>query len=94
MFERLCKISSFQEPVKDEEDIIKFCDETGLPVALDETINCIRENPSEVLEKYAHTGIVAVVSFSASFLWPLEFSLIKIFVSLNIYIYIYTQTIM
>ncbi|KAL3512857.1 hypothetical protein ACH5RR_025574, partial [Cinchona calisaya] len=50
-----------EEPVKDEDDIIKFCEETGLPVALDETANNTRANPLEVLKKYSHSGVVAVV---------------------------------
>lgn len=51
-----------QEPVQDENDIIKYCEESGLPVALDETIDKICENPLDMLMKYAHPGIVAVVS--------------------------------
>lgn len=51
-----------QEPVRDEDDIVKFCEETGLPVALDETIDGIQGNPFKTLEKFNHTGIVAIVS--------------------------------
>ena len=51
-----------QEPVKDAADITKFCEETGLPVALDETIDQITENPLNILMKYRHHGIVAIVS--------------------------------
>lgn len=54
----------FQEPVKDEDDIIKFCEETGLPVALDETMDKIGETPLQKLAKFSHSGIVAVVSDS------------------------------
>ncbi|XP_016572692.2 protein PHYLLO, chloroplastic isoform X3 [Capsicum annuum] len=50
-----------EEPVNDEDDIIKFCEETGLPVALDETINSIRKNHLIVLAKYTHPMIVAFV---------------------------------
>lgn len=57
--------SLFQEPVQDENDIIRFCEESGLPVALDETIDNLQENAVEKLAKYAHPGIVAVVSDSA-----------------------------
>lgn len=57
-----CQIHAFQEPVKDEADIIRFCKESGLPVALDETIDRIQENPLNTLMKYTHPGIVAVVS--------------------------------
>lgn len=59
----------YQEPVQDDNDIIKFCEESGLPVALDETIGNIQENILEKVAKYAHPGIVAVVSGS-------EFSLL------------------
>lgn len=55
-------ISFCQEPVKDETDIIRFCEESGLPVALDETIDSIQENPLDMLAKYKHPGIVAIVS--------------------------------
>lgn len=51
-----------QEPVQDEDDIIKYCEKSGLPVALDETIDKFQENPLKKLEKYANPGIVAVVS--------------------------------
>lgn len=57
-----CDFLLFQEPVKDKNDIIRFCEESGLPVALDETIDCIQENPLKMLAKYDHPGIVAVVS--------------------------------
>lgn len=50
-----------EEPVNDEDDIIKFCEETGLPVALDETINSIRKNHLKVLAKHTHPMIVAFV---------------------------------
>ncbi|XP_009764985.1 protein PHYLLO, chloroplastic isoform X1 [Nicotiana sylvestris] len=50
-----------EEPVNDADDIIKFCEETGLPVALDETINSIRKNHLKVLAKYTHPMIVAFV---------------------------------
>lgn len=52
----------FQEPINNEGDIIKFCEETGVPVALDETVNSIGENILEVLQKYSHPGVAAVVS--------------------------------
>lgn len=52
----------FQEPINNEDDIVKFCEETDLAVALDETINCIKENPLQVLQKYNHSGVAAVVS--------------------------------
>lgn len=51
-----------QEPVRDGDDIVRFCEETGLPVALDETIDNIQGNPLKTLEKFSHAGIVAIVS--------------------------------
>lgn len=59
----------FQEPVESEDDIIRFYEATGLPVALDETINSYRENHYELLSKYTHPGIVAFVSGSCYFLF-------------------------
>ncbi|OAY31236.2 hypothetical protein MANES_14G092500v8 [Manihot esculenta] len=56
-----CDLQYIEEPVQDENDIIKYCEESGLPVALDETIDKICENPLDMLMKYAHPGIVAVV---------------------------------
>ncbi|XP_074383455.1 protein PHYLLO, chloroplastic isoform X2 [Apium graveolens] len=56
-----CGLQYIEEPVKDEDDIVKFCEETGLPVALDETIDGIYGNPLKTLEKFSHTGIVAIV---------------------------------
>ncbi|XP_045833302.1 protein PHYLLO, chloroplastic isoform X1 [Trifolium pratense] len=56
-----CNLQYIEEPVQDEDDILKFCEESGLPVALDETIDKIQENPLEKLVKFTHPGIVAVV---------------------------------
>lgn len=53
-----------QEPVQDEKEIVKFCEQTGLPVALDETIGNIRDNTLERLAKFTHPGVAAVVSGS------------------------------
>ncbi|XP_024934015.3 protein PHYLLO, chloroplastic isoform X2 [Ziziphus jujuba] len=58
---RDCNLQYIEEPVKDETDIIRFCEESGLPVALDETIDSIQENPLDMLAKYKHPGIVAIV---------------------------------
>ncbi|KAF8399244.1 hypothetical protein HHK36_015109 [Tetracentron sinense] len=58
---KCCDLQYIEEPVHYEDDIIKFCEETGLPVALDETINNIQENPLKRLAKFIHTGIVAIV---------------------------------
>ncbi|CAK9155708.1 unnamed protein product [Ilex paraguariensis] len=56
-----CDLQYIEEPVSDEDDIIKFCEETGLPVALDETLDNIADNHLEVLAKFTHSRIVAVV---------------------------------
>ncbi|KAL6529268.1 hypothetical protein OROGR_014891 [Orobanche gracilis] len=56
-----CFLQYIEEPVDNEDDIVKFCEETGLPVALDETINSIGDNHLEALQKFSHSGIVAVV---------------------------------
>ncbi|KAL5987497.1 hypothetical protein ACLOJK_035245 [Asimina triloba] len=50
-----------EEPVCSEDDILTFCEETGLPVALDETIDNIQGDPLRKLMAYVHTGIVAIV---------------------------------
>ncbi|KAK9114479.1 hypothetical protein Syun_021276 [Stephania yunnanensis] len=58
---KLCDLQYIEEPVQLEDDIIRFCNETGLPVALDETLNHIHGNPLNILKKFTHTGIVALV---------------------------------
>jgi len=58
----LIKISPLQEPVQDEDNILKFCEESGLSIALDETIDSMQENPMEKLVKFTHPAISAVVS--------------------------------
>ncbi|CAK7326442.1 unnamed protein product [Dovyalis caffra] len=56
-----CDLQYIEEPVENEDDIVKFCEETGLPAALDETIDNFQESHLNMLAKYTHTGIVAVV---------------------------------
>ncbi|KAB2041504.1 hypothetical protein ES319_D02G151300v1 [Gossypium barbadense] len=51
-----------EEPVQHESDIIRYCEESGLPVALDETIDNCPENPLNLLVKYNHHQIVALGS--------------------------------
>lgn len=51
-----------QEPVCHQEDIIKFCEESNLPVALDETIDKLKGDILSELQKFVHAGIVALVS--------------------------------
>jgi isochorismate synthase / 2-succinyl-5-enolpyruvyl-6-hydroxy-3-cyclohexene-1-carboxylate synthase / 2-succinyl-6-hydroxy-2,4-cyclohexadiene-1-carboxylate synthase / o-succinylbenzoate synthase len=57
----------FQEPIKPEHSIIKFCEDSGLPIALDETIDAIQGDFVNHLKKYAHPGIAAIVSFFSNF---------------------------
>lgn len=40
---------------------MRFCEETGLPVALDETIDNIQGNISDSLARFTHPGVVALV---------------------------------
>ncbi|GAB4828987.1 hypothetical protein Ancab_018646 [Ancistrocladus abbreviatus] len=56
-----CNLQYIEEPVQKEDDILKFCEETGLPVALDETIENIQGNAFEELARFSHSGIVAFV---------------------------------
>ncbi|KAI3719962.1 hypothetical protein L6452_20868 [Arctium lappa] len=56
-----CALQYIEEPVNDEDDIINFCEESGLPVALDETIDNLQENPLQMLARFTHNGVVAVV---------------------------------
>ncbi|XP_065045713.1 protein PHYLLO, chloroplastic-like isoform X3 [Musa acuminata AAA Group] len=50
-----------EEPVCQEVDIVKFCDKSGLPVALDETIDNLSGDFLHELKKFVHPGIVAIV---------------------------------
>lgn len=56
-----CDLQYIEEPVENVDDIVKFCEETGLPAALDETIDNFQESHLKMLAKYTHPGIVAVV---------------------------------
>ncbi|CAI0431017.1 unnamed protein product [Linum tenue] len=56
-----CDLQYIEEPVQDEGEIIKYCNESGLPVALDETIDNLTGNPLNVLANYAHPKVVAAV---------------------------------
>ncbi|OVA12535.1 Thiamine pyrophosphate enzyme [Macleaya cordata] len=58
---KFCDLQYIEEPVCLEDDIIKFYEETGLPVALDETVDNIQGDPLSRLEKFIHQGVVAVV---------------------------------
>lgn len=50
-----------EEPVCLEDDIINFCEESGLPVALDETIDNLKGDVLHKLHQFVHPGIVALV---------------------------------
>ncbi|VVA98761.1 unnamed protein product [Arabis nemorensis] len=56
-----CNLKYIEEPVQNKDDLIRFHEESGLPVALDETLDDFEECPLRMLTKYAHPGIVAVV---------------------------------
>jgi hypothetical protein len=51
-----------QEPVSSANDLIKFCEKSGLPVALDETIDNLKGDVIPKLHQFVHPGIVALVS--------------------------------
>lgn len=58
---KFCDLQYIEEPVQLEDDIIKFCEETSLPVAIDESVDTIQGDLLTELEKFTHRGIVAVV---------------------------------
>ncbi|KAI8022315.1 hypothetical protein LOK49_LG03G02555 [Camellia lanceoleosa] len=70
-----CGLQYIEEPIQDEEDIIKFYEEIGLPVTLVATIENIQENSLEMLAMFTHSGVVAVVfdSFCAVVLDTVSF---------------------
>ncbi|KAM3241842.1 hypothetical protein ACQJBY_054524 [Aegilops geniculata] len=56
----LC-LQYIEEPVSSVHDLIKFCENSGLPVALDESIDNLKGGPIQKLHQFVHPGIVAVV---------------------------------
>ncbi|MCL7043110.1 hypothetical protein MKW94_015470 [Papaver nudicaule] len=58
---KFCNLQYIEEPVQLEDDIFKFCENTGLPVAIDESVDNIQGDLLTGLEKFIHAGIVAVV---------------------------------
>lgn len=50
-----------EEPVSSVDDLIKYCENSGLPVALDESIDNLKGDPIDKLHQFVHPGIVAVV---------------------------------
>jgi isochorismate synthase/2-succinyl-5-enolpyruvyl-6-hydroxy-3-cyclohexene-1-carboxylate synthase/2-succinyl-6-hydroxy-2,4-cyclohexadiene-1-carboxylate synthase/O-succinylbenzoate synthase len=53
-----------QEPTSNPLDIPRFCQETGLAVALDETLDEASVDVEKILEMYACQGVVAAVTYS------------------------------
>ncbi|GJV13733.1 hypothetical protein Tco_1355274 [Tanacetum coccineum] len=51
------QLGKYQEPVNDEDDMIKFCEESGVPVALDETDDNLQENPLQTLARFTQTDL-------------------------------------
>ncbi|KAK1292325.1 hypothetical protein QJS10_CPB17g00384 [Acorus calamus] len=58
---KCCDLQYVEEPVRREDDIIRFCQETSLPAALDETIDNIEGDPLDKLQHFVHPRIVALV---------------------------------
>ncbi|KAL6899311.1 hypothetical protein ACP4OV_005969 [Aristida adscensionis] len=50
-----------EEPVNSIDDLIKFCEKSGLPVALDETIDNLTGDIISGLHQFVHPGVVALV---------------------------------
>ncbi|CAL5021226.1 unnamed protein product [Urochloa decumbens] len=55
------RLEYIEEPVSSVNDLIKFCDKIGLPVALDETIDNLKGDVIPKLHQFVHPGIVALV---------------------------------
>lgn len=55
------RLEYIEEPVNSANDLIKFCEKSGLPVALDETIDNIKGDVIPKLHQFLHPGIVALV---------------------------------
>ncbi|XP_025816542.1 protein PHYLLO, chloroplastic isoform X5 [Panicum hallii] len=55
------QLEYIEEPVSSLNDLIKFCGKSGLPVALDETIDNLKGDVIPKLHQFVHPGIVALV---------------------------------
>ncbi|KAK3158306.1 hypothetical protein QOZ80_2AG0135410 [Eleusine coracana subsp. coracana] len=55
------RLQYIEEPVNSANDLIKFCERSGLPVALDETIDNLKGDVIPKLRQFVHPGIVALV---------------------------------
>ncbi|KAG0608149.1 hypothetical protein M758_8G082600 [Ceratodon purpureus] len=58
---RDCDLQYLEEPVEISKDIPRFCKESGIPVALDESVDEDVSTSYEMLERIASEGVVAVV---------------------------------
>lgn len=56
-----CNLQYIEEPVKFPEEILRFCKESDLFIALDETIDDIADQPLDRLSIFAHPKVVATV---------------------------------
>ncbi|XP_066320865.1 protein PHYLLO, chloroplastic-like isoform X7 [Miscanthus floridulus] len=55
------RLEYIEEPVSSVNDLIKFCENSVLPVALDETIDNLKGDIIPKLHQFVHPGIVALV---------------------------------
>ncbi|KAI5055725.1 hypothetical protein GOP47_0029246 [Adiantum capillus-veneris] len=55
---RSCGLQYLEEPVKSPDDLLKFCNETGFPVAIDESLD---KNTENVSEAFSHLGLAAAI---------------------------------
>lgn len=58
---RSCGLQYLEEPVENPKDLLRFCKETGLPVALDESLDKNVQNVIQSLGMFTHAGVAAVV---------------------------------
>ncbi|KAG6548096.1 hypothetical protein Mapa_010376 [Marchantia paleacea] len=56
-----CGLQFLEEPVRNLQDMLQFCKQTVLPVALDESLDENLHNVENLLQMYARIGVVAVV---------------------------------
>ncbi|KAH9297375.1 hypothetical protein KI387_029057, partial [Taxus chinensis] len=56
-----CNLQYIEEPVEHPGDILRFCEESNMSVALDETIDDIKDQLLDRLSMFAHPKIVATV---------------------------------
>ncbi|KAL2645330.1 hypothetical protein R1flu_012917 [Riccia fluitans] len=56
-----CELQYLEEPVHNLQDLLQFCKETAIPVALDESLDENHHDVESLLQPYAIEGVVAVV---------------------------------